>query len=319
MCDAPAQNLKKHRIAASPRPCVFCGSRNHPEPLTANIARCPHCRFFVPETTASAGPGAIPARDSLDEPRIGTRLRDRYRLISPLGEGAHGVTFRAEHEFLKHPCVVKLLPQRVSGVADDAAQRLHAEAAAGFRVNDAHVVRVLDCDVYNGLWYFVMEYVDGFDFATLLSAGLTPHWRQTVRIAIDAARGLAAIHAAGLVHRDVKPANLILGKDGKTRVADLGVAGLIETSAVQGTSESFGTLAYAAPEVFIPHDPVDLRADLYSLGAAMFELLTGQPPHAGAGVCQAVLSVSTRRMHWPEDAPQEIPTWVRETVLQLLE
>ncbi len=247
-------------------------------------------------------------------------LRGKYRLIEQLGEGAHGVSYLAQHEYLSHPCVVKLLPPR-HGAAPDAVERLRGEARAGFRVQDPGVVRVLDCDVVRGAWYFVMEYIDGVNLAMILEHESRLTWQQGVQIGLDAAAGLGAIHRAGLLHRDVKPGNLILGTDGHTRIADLGVAGVVSEPRELGRfggPAMAGTLLYTAPEMFRPAAVVGPQADLYALGATLYHLLLGRPPHGGDRVFQHLIDMQCRPAVWPADAPRDVPAWLAELVLGLL-
>jgi serine/threonine-protein kinase len=247
-------------------------------------------------------------------------LRDRYRLDAVLGEGAHGVTYLARHLFLDHPCVVKVLPQRVSDASDGAVRRMRAEASAGFRVNDPCVVRVLDCDVANGSWFFVMEYVEGRSLAEIVEAQIRLPWQQVARVAEEAAAGLGAIHRCRLLHRDIKPANLILGLDGRTRVGDLGVVAFMREKNAGGEIGLLGqagTWAYIAPEMLDPRATVDERSDLYSLGVTLFELLTARLPFGG-GFFRSLIDSQNRPPRWPDDAPAEVPTWLREAVLRLL-
>jgi serine/threonine protein kinase/tetratricopeptide (TPR) repeat protein len=247
-------------------------------------------------------------------------LRGKYRLIDELGRGPHAISFLAEHEYLSHSCVVKVLPQRAGETSDAAIRRLRDEARAGFQVNDPNVVRVLDCDVTRGNWYFVMEYVDGVDLAEPLRSGARIHWRQAVAVARDAAQGLAAIHRLGITHRDIKPANLLLGVDGRVRVADLGVAGLAHdpASARGGGPEMLGTLPYAAPETFEAGEALGPQADLFSLGATVFHLVTGRLPHEGGQVFRRLIDLQCRTVEWPADQDPATPDWFVSAILKTL-
>ncbi|NLG43922.1 MAG: tetratricopeptide repeat protein [Phycisphaerae bacterium] len=263
--------------------------------------------------------GAAALLEGFGDVAPGNVLRERYRLVDVIGHGAHGVTYFAEHEFLNHPCVLKILPQRIRDASDSAVQRLRYEARAGFRVNNPHVVRVLDCDVINDVWYFVMEYVDGIDLATLIEHGVSLCWQQAAGLAIDSATGLMAIHNAGLLHRDIKPANLLLGADGRLRISDLGVAGMASRRAGSSNSPgAVGTLAYAAPEMLIPGATVDARADLFSLGATLYHTVTGKRPFASESVFATLINTQTRPVQWPEQAPANVPAWFIKAILKLL-
>jgi tetratricopeptide (TPR) repeat protein/tRNA A-37 threonylcarbamoyl transferase component Bud32 len=248
-------------------------------------------------------------------------LRGKYRLVERLGEGAHGVSYLAEHVYLSHPCVVKILPQRVGDATDAAVRRLRNEARAGFRVHDPNVVRVLDCDVAHGLWYFVMEYVDGVNLGEIVAGGYRLSWEQAVQVASEAAGGLNAIHQAGVLHRDVKPGNLILGVDGHIRVADLGVAGLAHERSDWGGmvgAGTTGTLAYTAPEMFRTDATVGPQADLYSLGVTLYQLITGRLPHAAAQVFQQLIDLQCRPAAWPDDLADDTPKWLTDLILRVL-
>lgn len=301
--------------------CTYCHEYGTMQSTQGRLTRCSVCGFLLPLPRALSD-DARPLAPSAPLPVApGCVLRDRYRLVEVIGEGTHGLTFLAHHEFLNHPCVVKVLPYRIQDRSDGAVRRLRNEAAAGFRVNHPNVVRVLDGDAVEGIWYFVMEYVDGVDLGAAVRGGTLIDWRQAVRFAIDAGRGLDAIHRAGLAHCDVKPGNLILGTDGHLRVADLGVARLTHHHPAFVALEEnrrAGTLAYAAPEVFAAGEQIGPQADLYSLGAALFVLVTGSLPHGGS-VYRMLLNPNRRPVSWPAQAPQDIPDWFIEAILRLLE
>lgn len=301
------------------------------EPAGSHFARCRACGFIVPAPVAGTRPATTGASGAFGSLLPGTVLRGRYELLRELRAGSHGVTFLAHHQFLNLPCVVKVLPGFATEAMDDAARRLRAEAAAGYRVNHPNVVRVQDADIADGLCYFVMEHVDGADLRAALDAGLRFDWRQVVHFTIEIAQGLAAIHRAGLVHRDIKPANLILGTDGHVRIADLGVAGFVDgcphgphsaadspATAWPGMRDRAGSLAYAAPEVLAGTGKIGPQADLYSLGATLFELVTGALPR-GSSVYRTFLDSDRTPVAWPRDAPADVPGWFISAILCLLE
>jgi serine/threonine protein kinase/Tfp pilus assembly protein PilF len=301
--------------------CAYCGEHESMQSLAQRLIRCRVCSFLLPLPRSGASDSAANSVSHGAPLSLGTVLRERYRLIDILGQGAHGLTFLAHHEFLNHPCVVKVLPHRIEDASDTAVRRLRNEASTGFRVNHPNVVRVLDGDTLDGIWYFVTEYVDGVDLAAAAQNGVTVDWRQAVAFAIDAARGLEAIHRAGLIHRDIKPGNLILGTDGHIRVADLGVARFRDAQShfVQtGADQRAGTAAYAAPEVFAQHEQVDARADLYSLGVTLFELVTGSLP-GSKSIYRRLLDSEPGSVSWPANGPADVPEWFVAAILRLLE
>ena len=300
--------------------CGHCQNEEVVVALLGRASRCNACGFVLPlarPTPAGRAAGLDPQIQSVAPDGL---LRGKYRLLERLGEGAHGVSYLAHHEYLSNPCVVKLLPPR-HGEPRDAVDRLRHEALSGYRVQDPCVVRVLDCDVVRGVWYFVMEYIDGVNLATILEHDARLTWQQVVLVGREAATGLAAIHRVGLLHRDVKPGNLILDMEGHTRVADLGVAGITAEPGELGQfggPAMVGTLCYTAPEVFRPAGEVGPQTDLYALGATLYHLLVGCPPHGGARVFQHLIDMQCRPVLWPGDAPPGVPTWLVDIVLRLL-
>lgn len=302
------------------RACARCHNVGSLAITTAPLERCATCGFVQPRSGIVAPPNARYGLVSLARLAPEGLVRGKYRLIRQLGAGAHGVAYLARHVFLNHPCVVKVLTPFAPGPVGGTVDRVRAEARAGFRVQDPHVVRVLDCDASEGTWYFVMEFIDGANLATVLAERVALVWQQGLQIALDAARGLAAIHRAGLAHRDIKPGNLILGVDGRLRIADLGVAALAtDQKELRGRAGSgFGTFAYAAPEFFQPGVAQGVAADLYSLGATLFHLLTGRLPHGDGQVFRRLVDMQCRTPTWPTDAATDTPVWLVDAILRLL-
>lgn len=302
-------------------PCTHCSQHGTLQPAGPRLSRCTTCGFVLPAGSTTPTQPVDASLPGIPGVAPNGLLRGKYRLIERLGEGAHGVSYLAEHVYLSHPCVVKILPQRIGDTTDAAVRRLRREARAGFRVHDPNVVRVLDCDVVSGVWYFVMEYVEGVNLGEVIAVQQRLTWEQAVEVARDAANGLAAIHHAGLLHRDIKPGNLILGKDGRVRVADLGVASLAHERvdhAGANAAGAVGTLAYTAPEVFRPDAAVGPQADLYSLGVTLFHLITGRLPHGASQVFQRLIDLQCRSAAWPADAPEDVPRWLVNVILRLL-
>jgi tetratricopeptide (TPR) repeat protein len=187
-------------------------------------------------------------------------------------------------------------------------------------LNHPNIVRVLDCDVVEGFWYFVMEYVDGVNLGEILSAAGSLGWQQVHAVALDATRALDAIHRHGLLHRDIKPGNLIHAADSSVRLTDLGVAAWIAghvAAAQPPAGIPVGTIGYAAPEA-LTGETFGPPADLYSLGASLFELLTGRLPH-GSSIYHTLLAAQDEPVAWPGDAPADVPEWFIRIVLRLLE
>jgi serine/threonine protein kinase len=193
-------------------------------------------------------------------------LLDRYEIVAPLGEGGMGNVFAARDLILGRDVAIKVLRD----VEPGAAERLLREAKAAAAVRHPNIVVVYDFGIQNGTTYLVMEHIDGKSLRDHLPSA-APLGRK-VRWLLDIARALGAIHATGLVHRDIKPHNILIDGDGRARLIDLGLA------AYRGTSNRVGagTPGYSAPEQLAGH--VDARSDQYAWGITAFELLVGKRP-----------------------------------------
>lgn len=301
--------------------CSSCAGAGRLKPIGASLFQCSSCGFVFGRPFLDRSDCREISIDEIARLAPGGVLRDRYHIQYLLGRGAHGIAYLAEHQHLRHPVVVKVLPHRVQLTSEAAAERLRGEARAGFRVNDPHVVRVLDCDVSEGVWYFVMEHVDGANLHDVIAGGVSVVWQQAAEFAIDAAAGLAAIHRDGLIHRDIKPSNLLIDVSGHIHIADLGVAGVAEADAGAVRElhpTSGGTLDYAAPEMLAADVPAGAAADIYSLGATLYHLLVGRPPHASGGVFATLLNTQFQPARWPPDRREGVPEWLVSTILRCL-
>jgi serine/threonine-protein kinase len=208
---------------------------------------------------------------------IGRVLGGRYRLVAPLGVGASAQVFLAEDVSLRRHVAIKLLQP---ALANDQAflKRFRAEARAAAALNHPHIARVFDWGEDEGGPYLVLEYLSGGSLLDLLERGVRLSVSQAASVAAQAARGLAHAHARGLVHRDVKPANLLFDDEGRVRVADFGVARALADGAwTDPAGSTVGTARYAAPEQ-AQGLALDGRADVYSLALVTFESLTGYVP-----------------------------------------
>jgi serine/threonine-protein kinase len=203
----------------------------------------------------------------------------RYRLDRSLGASGMAEVFVATDLQLRRGVAVKRLPS--SAMEDVTAQaRFAREARALARVNDPHVVTVFDIVVDDGRPFLVMELVDGMTLSELIRREGRIDPARLVSIAEDICSGLAAVHACGIVHRDMKPSNVFLTASGAVKIGDFGIASVASDVTVTRAGEVFGSAPYVSPEQ-VTGDPVDARADLYSLGCVMFEMATGRPPFVG--------------------------------------
>jgi serine/threonine-protein kinase len=199
----------------------------------------------------------------------------RYRLERRLGHGGMASVYLARDSVLDRPVAVKLLADNVAG-DEGLRKRFVREARLAARLSHPNVVSIYDTGADEGRPYIVMEYVDGATLADLL-ARETLEPEEARQLALQACRGLAHAHDAGLVHRDIKPQNLLLGRDGTLKIADFGIARAAEGTALTQAGTVLGTAAYLSPEQALGEE-VTAATDIYSLGAVVYELLTGRPP-----------------------------------------
>ena len=204
-----------------------------------------------------------------------------YRLLECIGQGGMGTVYKALHTSLQKTVAFKVMTTNVIG--GGSTDRFDREMLALGKLNHPNVVTAFDAGVEGGMQYIVTEFVEGLDVRELVRelGPLDPG--HACRITSDAARGLAHIHSQDMVHRDVKPSNLMLTEDGQVKVLDLGLALLAADDGNQLTQSGqvMGTFDYMAPEQWGDTHAVDARADIYSLGCALFYMLTSHPPFGG--------------------------------------
>ncbi|MBS1794885.1 MAG: serine/threonine protein kinase [Acidobacteria bacterium] len=215
-----------------------------------------------------------PATGGFDDGRFvaGTVLASRYRIITLLGRGGMGEVYKAEDIKLGQTVALKLLPDKLEKDAA-ALARFHAEVRTARHVSHPNVCRVFDIGEADGRHFLSMEFIDGDDLAALLRRiGRLPSERA-VEIGRELCVGLAAIHNAGILHRDFKPANVIIDAKGKARITDFGIAGFAED--VARDNLRVGTPAYMSPEQIGGRD-VTVKSDIYTLGLVLYEIFTGK-------------------------------------------
>src|SRR5262245_6711858 len=219
-------------------------------------------------------------------------IRDKYKVLERLGAGGMGTVYLCEHMKLRRPVAVKVMAGRKLKEPENL-ERFHREARAAALLDDPNVVRVYDVEEDDRLPITVMEYIDGSDLEALVRRhGPLPPKRAAHYIA-QAALGLQHAHDVGLVHRDVKPGNLMLDRQGTVKVLDLGLArpacDPADTPAGEDGRAIIGTADYLSPEQILNSNYVDVRADIYSLGCTLHFLLAGEAPFGSASITQKLL------------------------------
>ena len=263
----------------------------------------------APSGTSS---GWLTSSGAIDHGRFspGTILGGRYRIIGRLGRGGMGEVFRADDLKLGQPVALKFLP---ADVDRDPARltQLHGEVRMARQVSHPNVCRVYDIDEVDGHTFLSMEYVDGEDLSSLLRRiGRFPEERG-LEIARQVCAGLAAAHERGVIHRDFKPANVMLDGTGRVRITDFGLAG------VSGEALRAGTPAYMAPEQLAGQE-VTARSDIYALGLVLYEVFTGRRALEGANLAELIHRREQSGITPPSELVRDLDVQVDQTIMRCL-
>lgn len=269
------------------------------------------------EITVARRTGETAVTTANDRLRPGDTFAGRYTIESVLGRGGMGTVYKAKDSELGEVVAIKTLrPELVQD--DDSRERFKDEIRLTRRITHPNVVRTHDFGEHDGLWYLTMEYVEGLTVRELLDARGRLGVEPAMAIGTQLAASLVVAHEMGVIHRDIKPHNLLLDDAGVLKVMDFGVARLIETTASHTQAGAIvGTPSYMSPEQLMG-EAVDARADLYSVGVVLFEVLTGELPIDAPTVMalfKKVLSGSARR---PGEVVAGVPPGLDDLVVQLL-
>ena len=271
-------------IPADARVCPYCANPVSTEPIGVTVSAAP----AKPLATTRPVPYGSSSSDSIDQARFtpGTMLADRYRIAGLIGKGGMGEVYRADDLKLRQPVALKFLPEALSGDPRKLERFLH-EVRVARQVSHPNVCRVYDIGDADGHHFISMEYVDGEDLAAVLRRMGRPSPEKSLQIARQLCAGLAAAHDKGVLHRDLKPHNIMIDGEGRVRITDFGLAGFAEDFA--GKEVLAGTPAYMAPEQLAGRS-VSVKSDIYSLGLVLAELFTGKRVFDGANKDQMLRS-----------------------------
>ncbi|MGB2808311.1 MAG: serine/threonine-protein kinase [Sedimentisphaerales bacterium] len=218
-------------------------------------------------------------KKSLKEHKAAAHRIPGYKILGKLGSGAMAIVYQAKQLSLNRMVAIKVLPKRFSE-NPEYVERFYKEGQAAAKLNHTNIVQAYDVGQAGGYSYFVMEYVEGKTLYDDLSAGKVYSEKEAVDIIIQVAHALAHAHARGLIHRDVKPKNIMTTTNGKVKLADMGLAR--ETADIEAAQseagKAYGTPYYIAPEQIRGEIDIDGRADIYGLGATFYHMVTGRVP-----------------------------------------
>ena len=246
-----------------------------------------------------------------------TPVFSRYELIEELGEGAFGAVYKARHRVMKRLVALKVLPPALRKDAE-TRERFEREAEALARLNHPHVVQIHDADIEQSFPYLAMEFVEGRDLRKVLQERKRLSVDEVIQLGVEMAQALNHVHSQGIVHRDVKPSNIMIGPDGHAKLTDFGIA--FAATLPRITQGVLGTPEYMSPEQ-VEGRAVNGRSDLYSLGAVLYECLAGAVPFRRQGEGLTEMYALLKRIQ-EEPVPTirraDVPPWLADVLARCL-
>ncbi len=239
-----------------------------------------------------------------------------YQLLEKIGQGSMGVVYKARQLSMNRYVAIKILNAKYSRNRE-FIERFYREAHLAAQLSSGNIVQAIDVGEVDGIHYFVMEYVDGYTVQDELDRGKVYKQDEALRIGMQIAHALDHAWQRRLVHRDIKPANILIARaDGTVKLADLGLARMTSDVATIRSEQgrSVGTAYYVSPEQIRGADDLDVRCDIYSLGATLYHMTTGRPPFAGDTVREQLHA----HLHEPLVPPHVVNRKLSETFSELI-
>ena len=249
--------------------------------------------------------------------KIGQIVKERYEILEILGEGGMAFVYKARDTQLERFVAIKTLkPNYVN--QETFVDRFKREAKTAANLNHPNIVQIFDWGIEDEP-YFVMEYIEGNTLTSIIAKNRTISLSDILFIGAQVSSGLHAAHQKGLVHRDIKPGNIMITPDGKVKVTDFGIVSLQnEESDITKTGSILGTASYISPEQ-AQGKPVSIESDLYSLGTVLYELITGKAPFSGDSPISTATKHLTEKPEKPSLFRRDLPKGVETAILKLLE
>jgi CheY-like chemotaxis protein len=270
-------------------------------------------------TTEFAALAAGAEDDTRDALHAGDVLAGRYEVVGVIGRGGMGVVYQARDRELDEEVAVKMLRRELLSGDEAVLERFKTEIRLARRISHRNVVRTHDLGESDGVYFVTMEFVRGLTLRELLETRGRLGVSSTLALARQLVDALTVAHAAGVIHRDVKPENALLDGDGVLKVMDFGIARLAERSSTTTQAGMIvGTPAYMAPEQLVGEGEIDARADLYAVGVVMYECLTGRAPFEATSIVSLIGKVLTTTARAPVAVSADVPPAVSALVMQLL-
>ncbi len=246
---------------------------------------------------------------------IGQILDKRYEILEVVGEGGMAVVYKARDTRLDRLVAVKIMREDMAA-DEDVRRRFVAESHAVAMLSSPNIVSIYDVSHSDAMEYIVMELVDGITLKQYMDKKGALPWREMLYFSKQIARALGHAHQRGIIHRDIKPQNIMLLRDGTIKVADFGIAAL-ENEIHENNGQAIGSIHYIAPEQARGEYP-DARSDLYSLGVVMYEMLTGERPYTGETLAEIAVKHMSANPVLPREKNPEIPPELEDITMKAM-
>jgi serine/threonine protein kinase/tetratricopeptide (TPR) repeat protein len=299
-CDS--DNLEKNRF------CSHCGAELRPSASGLELAG-PDEDFSLAQTKTLHKP--------MKKLKRGTTFANRYEVIEELGEGGMGKVYKVFDRKIEEKVALKVLAPEIAG-DEKTIERFRNELKLARKISHRNVCRMYDLSEEEKTQFITMEYVPGENLKSLIKRVGQLSKAKAVSIAIQVCEGLAEAHRLGVVHRDLKPQNIMVDSEGNARIMDFGIAHSIKTKSITETGMIIGTPEYMSPEQ-VEGDVVDQRSDLYSLGVILFEMLIGQVPFQGETPLSVILKHKTEQPPDPRRFDDQISFELSRIILKCME
>jgi serine/threonine-protein kinase len=273
------------------------------------------------QQTVVASSGALSSNPDVcafrAELRTGEVVCGRYEIVARLGQGGMGTVYKVlDRELDRFLALKTIRPDLVTNAG--SLRRLKQEVLLSRQISHRNVIRVYNLDVAEGLRFILMEFVEGEDLKAILNRRKKLPYNEALEIVTQVCAGLAAAHAEDVVHRDLKPQNVLMSPDGRVRLVDFGLAKSFQDPSMTQTGAVLGTPAYMSPEQALGQ-PGDARSDIFSFGVLAFEILTGELPFPGRSLSEAYLSRTRGRARPIESVDPTIPVWLGRIIMRCLQ
>jgi serine/threonine-protein kinase len=258
------------------------------------MPNCPQCDAEVLDIDVKCGECGASLGSTGAQRLVGTVVLSQYEIVDVLGQGGMSVVYKARHKITAQEVALKLLPPELAAHAQ-VKSRFLEEARALAQLDHPNIVHLYNFGQENGAFCLAMQYVHGQTWERMILSGGRMDWPLATKITIDVLRALEYAHGRGIIHRDMKPSNvLVKDSDGSATVMDFGIAKMTTSTRLTATGQTMGTVRYMSPEQ-VRGQEVDLRTDLYSLGATLYEALAGDTPFDG----NTHFEIMTKHLHEP--------------------